>query len=102
MNGEFRFERREVACAFGATLRSAREELGISQVRLARLCDVDRSYPSQIERGERQPTVSMLLRLASGLGVNATALIEGTAARLRGELPAGVDVVPQRRGALER
>ena len=73
---------REVARAFGATLRAIRKERQISQDRLGELCDFDRTYPSLMERGERHPTLYMLLRLARGLQVRPERLVTEPVARL--------------------
>ena len=76
------YGRREVALAFGATLRAIRKEHQISQDRLGELCDFDRTYPSLMERGERHPSLFMLLRLAWGLQVAPERLVTETVARL--------------------
>jgi transcriptional regulator with XRE-family HTH domain len=81
------YGRREIAQAFGATLRDTRKARGISQDKLAVLCDFDRTYPSLIERGLRQPTLSMLLRLADALDTVPTKLVEDTLANLQIESP---------------
>lgn len=61
--------RRQVARAFGAALRAARQAQGVSQWELAERGDLDRTYPSLIERGERRPTLYMVLRLAEMLEI---------------------------------
>ena len=68
----------KVALAFGRVLRETRREKGISQDRLATLCDVDRTYPSLLERGLRSPNLSMIFRLSKALGVNPGMLVEKT------------------------
>ena len=44
-----------------------RRALGFSQEDLAGHCQLDRPYISLIEVGRKQPTLSVLLRLADGL-----------------------------------
>ena len=73
---------RQVARAFGATLKAARAEAGISQEVLAERADCDRTYPSLLERGLRQPTISVLIDLAVALRVDPAALICMTLSRL--------------------
>jgi transcriptional regulator with XRE-family HTH domain len=73
---------KQVARAFGQALRAARRRQGISQDRLGELCDLDRTYPSLLERGLRGPTVAMLLRLSGGLGVKPEQLLDDTVVRL--------------------
>ncbi len=79
------YGKREIARAFGAVLRVARQERGISQDLLSEICDFDRTYPSLLERGLRGPTVEMLLRLADALDVEPTRLVADTVERLRKE-----------------
>ncbi len=72
-----------VAEAFGAVLRSARESAGLSQHTLAIRADIDRTYPSLLERGLRSPTLDTLINLAPVLGIAAQALVKRTEAQLR-------------------
>jgi transcriptional regulator with XRE-family HTH domain len=78
--------RREVAVAFGSVLRAARQRAGLSQERLAEMSDLDCTYPSLMERGLRQPTLSVLFHVAAALGVDPGFLVTMTANRLRGEV----------------
>jgi transcriptional regulator with XRE-family HTH domain len=72
-----------VAQAFGVVLRSARESAGLSQHTLAIRADIDRTYPSLLERGLRSPTLDTLINLAPVLGVAAQALVKRTEVQLR-------------------
>jgi XRE family transcriptional regulator, regulator of sulfur utilization len=76
------YRKRDIARAFGLALRAARVERGLTQERLCELCDVDRTYPSLVERGLRCPTLAMLLRLASALRIDPARLIAETVQRL--------------------
>ncbi|MCQ8242193.1 helix-turn-helix domain-containing protein [Rhizosaccharibacter radicis] len=49
--------------------------LGISQEELADRVELDRTYISGIERGIRNPTLLVLLRLAQALQVSPTDLL---------------------------
>jgi transcriptional regulator with XRE-family HTH domain len=71
-------ERNPVAIAFGGVLRVARTRAGLSQEALALACEIDRTYVSLLERGERQPTLSTLFALADQLGVAADTLVAQT------------------------
>lgn len=53
----------------GRNVRRVRVQKGISQERLAFDSGVDRSYLGGMERGEANPTVDILDRLAATLGV---------------------------------
>ncbi|MFL6600173.1 MAG: helix-turn-helix domain-containing protein [Steroidobacteraceae bacterium] len=74
--------RREVARAFGYVLRAMRNDAGLSQEELAFRADVDRTYPSLLERGLRTPTLTVLLKLAEVLQVTPAALVVRTEARM--------------------
>lgn len=55
--------------AFGQAVRALRLERGMTQEALAFACDLDRTYVSGIERGERNPSLTNILRLARALEV---------------------------------
>lgn len=64
--------------AFGKVLRVARKEAGLTQEELAHAAKVDRTFVSMIERGERQPTVRVLFKLADALNTSPVRLVEMT------------------------
>lgn len=64
--------------AFGKVLRTVRREVGLTQEQLALAADIDRTFVSLIERGERQPTVRVLFKLAAALQVSPVRLIQMT------------------------
>lgn len=76
---------RQVARAFGKILRAARVAAGISQEVLAGRADCDRTYPSLLERGLRQPTIGKVIDIACALHLDPAALVNMTIARLRTE-----------------
>ena len=55
-----------------------REAMGVAQDQFALMASVDRSYYGKLERGERQPSLGLLLRIARGLGVPGATLVERT------------------------
>ncbi|WP_423596475.1 helix-turn-helix domain-containing protein [Roseateles sp. MS654] len=65
----------EVARAVGTVIRIVREAREFSQDGFALHAGVDRSYYGKLERGERQPTVGLLLRIAKALDVNGAELL---------------------------
>jgi transcriptional regulator with XRE-family HTH domain len=85
MTAPSQYGRKQVARAFGATLRAARLQRGVSQDELGVLCDFDRTYPSLLERGLRSPTLVMVFRLADALRTTPERLVTDTVARLREE-----------------
>jgi XRE family transcriptional regulator, regulator of sulfur utilization len=64
-----------VATAFGDVIRAERLRQGIAQDQFAVLANVDRSYYGKLERGERQPSLGLILRVAKGFGVPASDLV---------------------------
>lgn len=71
--------------AFGTVLRRVRKEVGLTQEQLAHAAEVDRTFVGMIERGERQPTVRVLFRLAEALNVEPAALIHATQQEVKGK-----------------
>lgn len=67
--------------AFGAAVRKVREAHGLSQERLALDAGLDRSYVGGIERGERNPSLTNVFKIADALGV-LTSAIHAEAERL--------------------
>jgi transcriptional regulator with XRE-family HTH domain len=58
-----------VMTKIGSALRSRREELGYSQDRFADTIRMHRAYYGAIERGEKNLTISTLVRVAAGLEI---------------------------------
>jgi transcriptional regulator with XRE-family HTH domain len=68
--------------AFGRVLRAARLKAGMSQEDLALESTVQRQFISLIERGENQPTISTIFRLASALQTRPSELMALTEAEI--------------------
>lgn len=66
-----------VRTKFGSNVRKRREYLGITQESLAEAAGLDRSYIGGIERGERNPALTAILRLAEALRIVPGALFDG-------------------------
>ncbi len=69
--------------AFAAELKSRRAAVGISQEALALECGVNRTFVAKLELAQNQPSLSVLLRLSEGLGVELPELIRTTVLRYR-------------------
>ena len=66
---------RDAAVAFGHVLRKLRLQKDLSQEELALRAGLDRAYPSLLESGRRQPTLTVLIALAKALDITAEALL---------------------------
>jgi transcriptional regulator with XRE-family HTH domain len=60
----------------GQAIRTRRDQLGLSQEKLAEKCGFDRTYISMLERGKRNPSLLNLLKLAKGLKTSVSKLTE--------------------------
>ena len=72
---------RSIQQRFGAAVRQLREELGLSQEAFAALVGIHRTYIGGIERGERNPTLTMIVRIAEALKVPPENLVRGVGSR---------------------
>jgi transcriptional regulator with XRE-family HTH domain len=64
-----------VLMALGAAIRRARTGVGLSQEALAVDADLDRSYMGGIERGEHNPTVMNVVKIAGALKTSPSSLL---------------------------
>jgi transcriptional regulator with XRE-family HTH domain len=65
--------------SFGPNLRHWRNKRGYSQERLAQRADLHRTEIGLLERGEREPKLGIITKLAGALGVSSNVLFEGLA-----------------------
>lgn len=65
----------EPAVAFGKVLRQLRQDAGLTQEQLGFEADLRRTYVSSLELGEKQPSLTTILKLAAALGCSAADLI---------------------------
>lgn len=71
-----------IAKAFGRVVRATRLSRQVAQDAFAHAASIDRSYYGKLERGERQPSLALLLRIARTLGVSGSELIAAVEAEL--------------------
>ena len=65
----------DVKKRLGTNLRRLREAKGLSQEAFAFEAGIHRTYVSDIERGARNPTITIVENLAIALGVSASELL---------------------------
>jgi len=61
--------------AFGQVLKEIRKEKGISQEKLALEGDLDRTFISLLERGQRQPSLTTIIQVSDVLGITPDKLV---------------------------
>lgn len=66
----------EILQRLGQNVRRLREARGWSQERYAFEADIHRTYVSEIERAKRNPTATMIEKLAKPLGVAPGRLLD--------------------------
>ena len=71
MKGNFVYKR------LGEKLSKIRKQKEISQDKLSFLCDVDRTYIAKIENGKANPSFKVLMKIAKGLKIKLSKLLEG-------------------------
>jgi transcriptional regulator with XRE-family HTH domain len=70
---------RELAEHFGRNLRRARRRADYSQEELSQVCDMHRTAIGLLENGARLPRLDSIVKLASGVNVEPSVLIDGIA-----------------------
>ena len=65
----------KIAKALGRAIRARRESLGLSQEELAAGAGVHRTYLGAIERGERNPSLRNICRIARALSIPLSVLL---------------------------
>lgn len=68
-------DKRTLIQRFGRNVRRARQVRGLSQEDLADLAGLHRTYVGSVERGERNPTLLNITRLAQVLGIQPSELM---------------------------
>lgn len=66
----------EACIKFGQRVRNLRKDKGFSQESFADHAGIHRTYMGGIERGERNPTLTTICRLAKALDVSPSNLLE--------------------------
>ena len=64
----------EILKEFGARVRELRKAKGFSQEKLAQKSHLHYTYIGAVERGERNPSLLSIQKIAEGLGVEITSL----------------------------
>ncbi len=65
--------------SFGQAVRNKRISAGLTQEELADRAGLDRSYMGGVERGDRNPSLSVIEKIAEGLGITLAELFSYSA-----------------------
>jgi len=65
----------ELIVVFGTNLRKYRERLGVSQEKFAEMCGLHRTYISDIERFQRNISLSNIQKIAHALKIEPYKLL---------------------------
>jgi transcriptional regulator with XRE-family HTH domain len=76
-----------VDMGLGERIKARREELGLTQLQIARVLDITPQHISVIEKNKRAPSLDLLAKLAQELGVNTDYLITGKASVVSDIIP---------------
>lgn len=66
----------DIKIKFGQKVKELRLEKGLSQEAFADLADLDRTYISSIEKGERNVSIIVIEKVATALNIEITKLFE--------------------------
>jgi transcriptional regulator with XRE-family HTH domain len=92
---------RDAVPGFGDRVRELREAKGLTQVALAEQAGTHFTTVSKVEKGERNASLQLALKLADALGVALTKLVPADwkerLARLQGDQPKEEVVKPRKR-----
>ena len=64
-----------ISARFGQRLRTLRVSRGYTQVQLADFLGIDRSYLSDLERGNKAPTLGYIETVAQGFNLSMSELL---------------------------
>lgn len=67
--------RTPIALAFGHALKERRQQVGLTQEKLAFDAGIDRSYVSELENGLKEPGLGIVFKVAAALGVDPVAMV---------------------------
>jgi transcriptional regulator with XRE-family HTH domain len=66
----------DVRTRVGLNLQRLRRQKGLSQEGLADLANIHQTYLSGVERGKRNPTITVLQRIAKALGADLEDMVQ--------------------------
>lgn len=83
----------------GKNLLAIRKSRGLSLDNMAEMTGVSKAMIGQIERGDSNPTISVLWRIVNGLGISFTTLIEDVDSEVTVATPGNLELFSEEDGA---
>jgi transcriptional regulator with XRE-family HTH domain len=68
------YDWRRISARLGASCRDARERLALTQEAVAAIAELHPNYYGRLERGEENPTLEVLVKVAQALSVRLSDL----------------------------
>lgn len=66
-----------IKASLGRRIKALRRENGLTQAKLAPMINVEQSYLSKLKLGSRNPSLSMLSKIADAFGITLSELFSG-------------------------
>ncbi|MFN3782495.1 MAG: helix-turn-helix domain-containing protein [Spirosomataceae bacterium] len=66
----------DILSRFGLRLKGLRQERGLTQEQLAKLCGLHKNYIGMVERGERNPSLKNIEVIANAFDIPISKLME--------------------------
>ncbi len=66
----------EIGKSFGSALKTARRKAYLTQEELAHKAQLDRSYISLLERGQRQPSLECVMLISMALDIDTISFVD--------------------------
>ncbi|MDO9396206.1 MAG: helix-turn-helix transcriptional regulator [Herbiconiux sp.] len=85
-------EQSEAARLLGSRIRDERQRFAVNQMELAELAGLHFTNLGKIERGQANPSLHTILRIAGALNVNPAVLVDGMTADMLPDRPHRVTV----------
>ena len=79
----------DITKELGLRIRYYRKEKHITQEKLAEICNLHPTYIGQLERGEKNATVESMYRIAKGLNIPISKLLENVE-----QMEIGSEIIP--------
>jgi transcriptional regulator with XRE-family HTH domain len=79
-------DRLEINKFVGQAIKEARKSKNISQEKMALLSNIDRTYASALERGLKNPSLEVLLKISEGLDYPASKIVSRVEELVKGSL----------------